>query len=167
MTAEDLIQKLGLKVHPEGGYFKEVYRSEELIPSKSLPDRYGGDRSFSTSIYYLLAGNQKSFFHCLKSDEIWHYYYGSPLLLHILHSNNSYQKVIVGNNFSKDEVVQYTVPRGSWFAAESADKNSFSLIGATVVPGFDFNDFELGRRADLLKKFPDHEVLILNFTKEV
>lgn len=162
--SKTIVNKLELLPHPEGGFFKEVYRSNEIINNKELPGRFSGDRNFGTSIYYLLEKKQFSTFHKLKSDETWHFYYGSPLLLHVIDENGNYKKIILGNDLAKNQVFQFTVLRNCWFAAEVADKNSFSLIGATVAPGFDFNDFEIGKREELILKFPEYKELIENLT---
>lgn len=164
LNAKTIVNKLELLPHPEGGYFKEVYRSNEIIKNSGLPERFIGDRNFGTSIYYLLEKKQFSTFHKLKSDETWHFYYGSPLLLHVLDENGNYKKIILGNDLAKNQVFQFTVLRNCWFAAEVSDKNSFSLIGATVAPGFDFSDFEIGKREELILKFPEYKELIERIT---
>jgi len=162
--SKTIVNKLELLPHPEGGFFKEVYRSNEIINNKELPERFSGDRNFGTSIYYLLDKKQFSTFHKLKSDETWHFYYGSPLFLHVIDENGNHKKIILGNDLAKNQVFQFTVLRNCWFAAEVADKNSFSLIGATVAPGFDFNDFEIGKREELILKFPEYKELIERIT---
>ena len=160
-----IIQKLNLEPHPEGGYFKEVYRSSEIIPEDALPERFIGDRSYSTSIYYLLKGDQFSTFHRLKADEIWHHYDGSAIELHIISPNAKYEKIVLGKTIDEGEVFQHTVQNGCWFAAIPVDKNSYSLIGATVSPGFDFNDFEIGDRKELITKYPKYKNIIKKLTK--
>ncbi len=163
-SAQYWIEKLKLAKHPEGGYFREVYRANEIISKKSLPDRYSSFRPFSTSIFFLLKGNEFSAFHRLKSDEIWHFYDGSPLLLYLIDSKGKLTTVRVGRNPDKNELLQIAIPKGFWFAAEVVDKNSFSLIGCTVSPGFDFEDFELGSKELLTNKFPQHKSLIKRLT---
>lgn len=158
--AQYWIEKLALRPHPEGGYYHETYRSLEMIDAACLPSRYNSDRNLSTAIYYLLQGEQFSAFHRLRSDEIWHFYTGSPLLLHTIDNNGKYSKIILGQHFEKGERFQAVVPQGDWFAAEVAVANSFSLLGCTLAPGFDFADFELGNRGKLVKKFPQHAELI-------
>lgn len=164
LDSKIIIEKLELQPHPEGGYFKEVYRSNEIIKNTGLPGRFTGDRNFGTSIYYLLEKEQFSTFHKLKSDETWHFYYGSSLLLHKIDESGNYNKIILGNDLTNGEVFQFTVLRNCWFAAEVADKNSFSLIGATVSPGFDFSDFEMGKRDELVSKFPGYKEFITRLT---
>ena len=163
---KQIVEKLNLLPHPEGGYYKEVYRSDEQIKSESLPNRFGGNRNFCTSIYFLLEGEDKSHFHKIKSDEIWHFYSGTTIILHLIDSEGIHKCVKVGNNIEKDEMPQGVVPYGVWFAAEVEDKTSFALVGCTVSPGFDFNDFELAERENLLRMFPNHSEVIRRFTKQ-
>lgn len=163
--AKEYIDKLQLKVHPEGGYFSEVYRSEELIKVNHLSERYNSSRSFSTSIYYMLEGNQFSSFHRLKSDELWHFYDGTALTIIVINEKDLLDKIRLGNDLNKRETFQTVIKKNSWFAAELIDKNSFALIGCTVSPGFDFDDFELGNRNDLVKEFPQYEEVIVKFTR--
>ncbi|MCD6113377.1 MAG: cupin domain-containing protein [Bacteroidales bacterium] len=159
------IEKLQLQRHPEGGYFKEIYRSDEIIKKESLPERYSDERNFSTSIYFLLEKNDVSLFHRLKSDEIWHFYSGTSLTLYIIDKNGFLKKIVVGDNPDNEEVLQTVIKNGNWFAAKVNNPDSYSLIGCTVSPGFSFNDFELAKREDLIKLFPDHSDIIKMFTK--
>jgi predicted cupin superfamily sugar epimerase len=163
-TAQFWIQHLKLTKHPEGGYFREVYRSDEFINKKGLPQRYSSFRSFSTSIYFLLESHTFSAFHRIKSDETWHFYQGAPLMLHIILPMGNLITVRLGNNPDNKELFQLTVPKGSWFAAYPDSPSSFTLLGCTVAPGFDFDDFELGKKSELLKKFPQHGSLINQFS---
>lgn len=163
--AKEYVDKLQLKVHPEGGYFSEVYRSEELIKVNHLPERYNSSRSFSTSIYFMLEENQFSSFHRLKSDELWHFYDGTALTIIVINEKGLLDTIRLGNDLNKSETFQTVIKKNSWFAAELIDKNSFALIGCTVSPGFDFDDFELGNRNDLVKEFPQYEEVIVKFTR--
>lgn len=162
-VAEKWIRELDLEKHPEGGYFKEVYRSPEVIGS--LPGRYSGERVFSTSIYYLLEGDQFSAFHRIQSDEIWHFYEGCHLLIYIIDGKGHLEKVTLGRDITNGQKLQHVIERGQWFAARPSDRNSFSLVGCTVAPGFDFRDFELGESERLFKKYPAHRKLILELSK--
>ena len=157
------IKKLQLKKHPEGGYYREVYRSGEKILSDHLPNRYKSSRNFSTSIYFLLEGNQFSAFHQLKSDELWHFYDGSDLKVYIINPGGDLILRKLGR--SDDAEFQIAIEKHCWFAAEVEDKKSFSLFGCTVSPGFEFEDFELGKREFLIKKFPQHNTLIQKLTR--
>ncbi len=161
--AKDLIEQLQLRKHPEGGYYREIFRSEEKI-LKGLPDRYEGERCICTSIYFLLSENDFSAFHRLKSDEIWHFYSGSALDIYVIGSNGELSIHSIGNSTGENELFQVVIKRGQWFAAEVRDKNFFSLVGCTVAPGFDFKDFELGKRDTLLSEYPSHKDLITRLT---
>ncbi len=163
-TAQKYIANLDLTPHPEGGYFKEVYRSGEIIEAEHLPMRYSKKRNFSTSIYFLLEGNQVSKFHRLKSDEIWHFYDGSPIKIFIITQNGNLQEKILGRNLENGELPQLVIEKGNWFGAKVTDKKSFSLIGCTVSPGFDFNDFELAKKQEMLNEFPNLRKIIDELT---
>jgi len=158
--AKFYIERLQLKKHPEGGYYREVYRSGELIFTEGLPRRYSSKRVFSTSIYYLLEGKQHSSFHKLKSDELWHFYDGASILIYILSGKGELKIVRLGNNIADNDHYQVTVEKNNWFAAELADKKSFALIGCTVAPGFEFDDFIPAGKEELSKKFPKYSRLI-------
>jgi predicted cupin superfamily sugar epimerase len=164
-TAEYWIQQLDLQEHPEGGFFRETYRSHETIPPEALPERFSGARSFATAIYFLLKGDDFSAFHRIKSDELWHFHAGRPLTLHMIDSSGRYQKTVLGENPQNGEVLQATVPEGCWFAAETLDRSGYTLVGCTVAPGFDFADFEMGRRSELIELYPDHRQLIKTLTR--
>ncbi|MBX3007180.1 MAG: cupin domain-containing protein [Melioribacteraceae bacterium] len=165
MKAEAIIKKLNLIAHPEGGYYSETYRSEEFYNPESLPHRYQGVRTFSTLIYFLLREDQVSLFHRLLSDEVWHFYLGSPIILHTIDENGVYNQKNIGSKVLEDESPQVIIKRNTWFAAELKDKSQFSLVGCTVAPGFEYRDFELGRRDDLIKIYPQHSGLISKFSK--
>lgn len=164
-NSSNFIEKLQLEKHPEGGYFKEIYRAEEMIKSSHLPSRFNGDRYFSTSIYYLLENDDCSLFHRIKSDEIWHFYSGSSLMIYVI-NRGVLEEVRLGKNFEQGEVFQTVIPRECWFAAKVIEKKSFSLVGCTVAPGFDFTDFEIAKRSVLLKEYPDLKDVILEMTKK-
>ena len=159
------IRHLGLKAHPEGGYFRETYRSAEFVQKRGLPKRYSSFRSFSTSIYFLLERGQFSAFHRLKSDEGWHFYKGAPINIYILFPNGKLHQVSLGADPVKKELFQITIPRGTWFAAEPTGARPYSLIGCTVAPGFDFDDFEMAKQDALLKAFPQHQNIIRKFSR--
>lgn len=159
-TSNYYIKKLGLEKHPEGGWFKEVYRSEETTAAAHLPERFKGERHHSTSIYFLLSSNTFSAFHRIKSDELWHFYDGSPVTIHLINENGEHSMVTLGREIDKGEVLQYAIPHGLWFGAEVVDEDSFSLVGCTVAPGFHFDDFELAKRDDLAEKYPEHKRII-------
>ncbi len=165
-TSQYWIKKLNLQKHPEGGYFKEVYRADEKILGEHLPERYSGPRHHSTSIYFMLTGDEFSAFHRIKSDETWHFYVGSSVTIHMIDPNGKYSSVKLGSNPENEEVLQFTIPHGTWFAALVDEPDSFALVGCTVSPGFDFDDFELGKREELVKLFPEHEEMVRKLTRE-
>ncbi|MCK5456611.1 MAG: cupin domain-containing protein, partial [Melioribacteraceae bacterium] len=134
------ISKLNLKPHPEGGFYSEVYRSDEILLSTAIGDRYAGSRTVSTSIYFLLTENQFSAFHKIKSDELWHFYDGAAIKLYLISEDGKLEIKKLGININENEVPQITIPKNIWFAAEPIDKESFTLVGCTVAPGFDFKD---------------------------
>ena len=162
--AKKIIETLALQKHPEGGFFKEVYRSKETIPNTVLGTHFEGDRHYSTSIYFLLTSEHFSAFHKINQDEIWHFYKGSCLLLHIISKEGNYQKILIGNDLEKGEVPQFVVNGGDWFAAEIPTKESFAFVGCTVAPGFDFKDFTMPNRQELIAEFPKHKEIITQLT---
>lgn len=165
MTAQYWIDHLKLQKHPEGGYFREVYRSLEFVHKKSLPNRYSGFRNFSTSIYFLLKSDNFSAFHRLKSDEIWHFYEGSSITVFYIFPTGNFGRMVLGRNPEKQQTFQALIPKGCWFAAKVNDPHSYSLVGCSVSPGFDFDDFEMGKRDELIKLFPQHAQIISELSK--
>jgi uncharacterized protein len=159
------IEQLLLLPHPEGGFYKETYRSSETIAGQHLPSRYGHDRSLSTSIYFLLRSEDRSVFHRLTSDEIWHFYAGTAATIYFI-DDSGVSEHLVGDRIEKGEFFQVIIPAGTWFSAEVKTPDSYCLVGCTVAPGFDFSDFEMGRYAELINHFPDQELLIKRFTAE-
>ena len=163
--ADYWIEKLNLVAHPEGGYFREIYRSNELIPLACLPERFNGPRCFGTSIYFLLKSDTFSALHRIKSDEIWHFYLGTPLKIYAINPNGRLSNIILGQNVDAGESFQAVVPAGAWFGAKVTRPDSFALVGCTVAPGFDFDDFEMGERNNLLSQFPHHREIIEMLTR--
>ena len=165
LKAKDWIDALQLKKHPEGGYFKETYRSEDHIGPCCL-GRDGNDyRSISTAIFYLLKEDDVSMFHRLRSDELWHYYAGASLSLHILGQDGQYAVETLGINVDRGEIPQVVVPAGLWFGATVNDTMSYCIAGCSMAPGFDFKDFEIGSRDDLIHRYPDHRHIIQRLTR--
>lgn len=165
-TINQLIERFQLQPHPEGGYFAETYRSHGEITAAALPQAYQGNRNFATAIYFLLTSDTFSAFHKIKQDEAWHFYGGSALTLYIISPSGELSEHRIGNDFEAGEVPQFVVPGNHWFAAKTMERNSYSFVGCTVSPGFDFADFELPKRAELLEKFPMHKAVITLFTRE-
>ena len=153
-TASYWIKKLNLQKHPEGGWFKEVYRSEDIAPFEGLPERFNGSRNFSTSIYFLLEKKEISSLHRIKSDELWHFYTGTSAIEILSIENGKLRKQLVGPAIEKGEQFQTTIPQNTWFGARLTNPNGFALVGCTVSPGFDFDDFEMTDE-NLLKQFPE------------
>ena len=165
MAAEYYIKKLGLQKHPEGGWFKEVYRSSEEISGEHLPERFSGKRHHSTSIYFLLSSDTFSAFHRIKSDELWHFYEGSPVTIYMISGEGIYSEAVLGKKIENGEALQCVIPHGVWFGAKVNEPDSFCLVGCTVAPGFHFDDFELGSRIDLIEKYPEHNKIITLLTR--
>ncbi|MBQ4819055.1 cupin domain-containing protein [Aquimarina sp. MMG016] len=162
---ESIVAKLQLKPHPEGGFYKETYRSSGIIPKDVLDNEFSGDRNYCTGIYFLLTSENFSAFHRIKQDEMWHYYSGSSLYVHVITPDKNYQRYTVGMDIEEGELPQLVVPAGCWFASSVKNKKDYSLVGCTVSPGFDFDDFELADRESLANKFPDHKDVIREFTR--
>lgn len=165
MNSKDWIEKLQLKQHPEGGYFREIYRADGVISKDALPIRYNGGRVYSTTIYYLLESGDFSSLHRLKSDEQWFHIDGSALTIHSIEPKGNYTQHRIGKNLDKGEQPHAVIPHGNWFGGTIEEVNSFSLVGCIVAPGFDFEDFELGKRDELMKQFPQHKALIEKLTR--
>lgn len=159
-----LVNQLGLIPHPEGGYYKETYRSTNVIPKAAL-EGFSGDRNFCTSIYFLLTSDNFSAFHRIKQDEIWHFYKGASLLVHVIYPDGEYVCHEVGMDLENGQLPQLTVPAGCWFASSVKEKESYCFVGCTVAPGFDFDDFELALRSDLVAEFPQHSKIITELTR--
>ncbi|MEM1042471.1 MAG: cupin domain-containing protein [Bacteroidota bacterium] len=138
---------LGLEPPPEeGGWYREVYRAAESIPTDGLLQRFDGPSTFATSIYYLLPGDEVSAFHRVRQDETWHFCEGSPLTLHTLGAAGTYAQLHLGRAVP-DQQFQITIPGGTFFAATVDDPAAFAPVGCTVAPGFEFADFEAPSRA--------------------
>lgn len=163
MNAKYWIEKLSLERHPEGGYYKETYRCDETLSPTQLPARFHGSAPFSTAIYFLLESTDFSALHSIASDEIWHFYHGSPLTIFEITENGERKdhKLGIGENLSP----QIVITAGSYFGARVIEENTYALVGCTVSPGFMFDDFNLAQRESLLKKFPAHKGLIENLTR--
>jgi uncharacterized protein len=160
------IEHYQMQTHPEGGYFAETYRSTEKIPQNALPSRFKGERCFSTGIYFLLESHHISALHRIQSDEMWHFYAGCPLDVFMIDEAGNLDVFRLGNNPLNGEVFQAVVPAGVWFGSKPALLNSYSLVGCTVspAPGFDFEDFEMKSRVELLEMFPQHEEVVKMLT---
>lgn len=165
LDVDQIVQKMNLLPHPEGGYYKEIYRSASLISENELIPHFSGARSFCTSIYFLLTSANFSAFHRIKQDEIWHFYAGSPLTVHVIYPDGSYVAHRVGMQLDSNIEPQLVVPAGCWFASTVEEVDGYAFVGCTVAPGFDFEDFELANRADLTTIYPQHAEIIARLTR--
>jgi predicted cupin superfamily sugar epimerase len=152
-SASYWIKHLALQPHPEGGYYKEIFRSVQRVL------RQGNDsvNQACTSIYYLLEGTDYSGFHRLLSDEIWYFHKGVPLSLHLIDENGQHQAVELSDDVSGN--LSIAIPGGIWFAAEIPSKNGFTLASCAVAPGFDFGEFEMAKKTEITKTYPRHTTL--------
>jgi predicted cupin superfamily sugar epimerase len=164
-AAQILIKNLNLIKHPEGGYFAEIYRSTDMIIKEHLPDRFNSSRVFTTVIYFLLTNDDYSSFHKLKADEIWHFYSGSSLILYEIDKDSILHKSVLSDDMTEDTTFTKVVKAGNWLAAEVMHKDSYSLVGCTVSPGFEFDDFELAKREELISLHPQHRNIIEKLTR--
>jgi hypothetical protein len=163
-TIEELIETLRLEKHPEGGWYREIYRSPERIAPHCLSGRHEGERCLCTHIFFLLRGNDISRFHRLQSEELWHHYQGSPLTLHTLTPQHGHTPLSLGPHTHPGAAPCVVIPAQTWFAAHCDDPDSYTLVGCTVFPGFEFSDFELARRNALVEQYPSYRALIDRFT---
>ena len=155
MKDASYIKQLGLKPHSEG-YFQSSYASESSE----------GNRKLFTSIYFLLGAGDVSRFHRLKSDELWYFHDGSPLLIHVIDGEGNYVEYKLGLDLENGEVPQVLVPQNTIFGSSVIENGTFSLVGCMVAPGFDFEDFELFSQKELLHKYPQHKEVILKMAYE-
>ena len=163
--AQAWIDGLQLRRHPEGGWFRETYRSDEVLSQVALPHRFGGERAFSTAIYFLLEREDFSALHRIKQDEIFHFYDGSALTLHVIDPTGHYATVKLGRDLAAGELPQAVMAAGSFFGATVNDPRSYSLVGCTVAPGFDFADFSMPSREELCNQFPQHRQIVERLTR--
>jgi predicted cupin superfamily sugar epimerase len=154
LRADDVIRLLNLQPHPvEGGFFRETWRSAEVIPASALPKHYA-DRSVGTSIYYLLKPGAVSEMHVLPGAEVFHFYLGTPLRMLQLWPDGTGKEVILGTDLAAGHVPQLVVPGGVWQGSRMVVEEGFALVGATMAPGFDYTDYVTGKRVELCAKWP-------------
>lgn len=155
LSPDTIIKTYDLLPHPEGGFYRESYRSVGSIPKNALPAPWQGDRSYSTAIYFLLPQGATSNLHRIASDEVWHFYLGGALEIVSIHPTSGEITVItLGQDIAHGEQLQAVVPAGYWFGAYPKGGTEYAFVGCTVAPGFDFADFELGERQALLDRYP-------------
>lgn len=167
MDAKTLIEKLNLSpLQMEGGYFNETYRCQEIIPQSVLPNRYVKDKAFSTAIYYLLTPDTFSEMHRLASDEVFHFYMGSAVEMLLLHPDGSHEITLLGNNLDAGERLQFIVPRGTWQGCRLISGGEYALLGTTVAPAFDYEDYESGCYEKLACEYPTVEYILRKLTRK-
>jgi uncharacterized protein len=170
-NAKYWIEHLSLEPHPEGGWYRQAYRADLLLPKQILAEQFTGFRAASTAIYFLLERDDFSAFHRLLSDELWHHYAGGPVLVHVIDPDSNYSQIKLGSDPEAGQTFQAAVKAGCWFASHLEDavhdkqEDAFALVGCTVAPGFDFEDFELAKRDELRQIYPQHQKLIDRFTR--
>jgi len=163
--AQAWIDRLNLERHPEGGYYRETYRTDEHIPAAALPDRFDAGRDVAALIYFLLPGDSFSALHRIRQDETWHFYAGSPLTLHQIAPDGTYTTTTLSRAVDEGHRLHTVVPAGTWFGATVADDDSYALVGCTTAPAFDFADFDLADRETLTDAYPQHQALIERLTR--
>ncbi len=165
ITADRIIKLYNMKLLPgEGGYYCETYRSNEIIEKDALPSRYDGDKPFATAIYYLLTPDTKSNLHRLKTDEVYHFYMGGPVMMVQLRPDSTTKMLFLGNDLKAGQFVQVTAPAGVWQGAYLLEGSSFAFMGVTAAPGFDFTDYKAGEQDKLIEQYPQHKDLIVKLT---
>ena len=151
--ADQLIESLGLVAHPEGGYYRELYRSDETVNTAN------GTRNLMTSIYFLLRKGERSHFHRIKSDEHWYFHASGTLLLHEISADGKLSSVRIGGDLANGDRLHYCVKAGHWFGSEPIE-GDFVLVSCAVAPGFDFQDFELAKAEELKQILPGHDAFL-------
>jgi uncharacterized protein len=167
MTAADVISLLQLQPHPiEGGYFRETYRSDDVLPRAVLP-RNPAQRSLATAIYYLLTPTSVSAMHRLPTDEVFHFYLGDPVQMVQLWPDGSAQTLVLGPDLREGQHLQTVVPGGVWQGSFLLNGGEFALLGATMAPGFDYADYVSGDRDELTALWPEQGDLIRKLTPQI
>lgn len=168
LTSEQLIEHLDLKPLPvEGGYFRQTFRAEETLPAEALPARYRSAKPFSTAIYYLLTSDPESFsaLHTLPTAEVYHFYLGDPVEMLLLHPDHRSERVVLGHGLLDGQHVQFVVPPEVWQGSRLVPGGRYALLGTTMAPGFDNQDYAGGDRDDLIRRYPDRAELIRALTR--
>ena len=165
MTVDYIVKELKLIPHPEGGYYKETYRSDSIIKDSCLENAFIGDRNLATCIYFLIEEGNFSALHKIKSDETWHFYYGDALEVIEIDQDGNLLKTNIGSNLLNGETFQYTVKANNWFGSRVSGSGKFSLVGCSVYPGFDFKDFEMASKHQLTQDYPQHHKIIIELTR--
>ena len=166
MTADEIKRLLGMTPHAEGGCYVRTYRSDEMIGAEALPSRYGGARRTGTVIYYLLEAGVFSEMHRLRSDETYHFYLGDPVEMLHLGPDGSGKRLLLGNDLNAGLRPQAVVPHGVWQGSRLVAGGRVALMGCTVSPGFEYEDYERGSREELKKQYPQWTEMIEELTRE-
>jgi predicted cupin superfamily sugar epimerase len=156
-TAQYYIDHLGLIPHPEGGWYRETYRSDVSV----------GGRAVATGIYFLLTSENISHLHKIDAQEMWHFYAGDPLTVHMINEAGDYSTLSIGPDLEAGQVFQAVVPSGVWFGSTVDKTGGFALVGCTVSPGFEFEGFELAQREALCATYPQHSDVIKRLTPSI
>lgn len=165
LSAERLIDMLGLAPHPEeGGFFIETWRGNRTVAAEAFGGVYDGPRSVGTAIYYLLTPQTFSALHRLKSDEVFHFYLGDPVEMLHLHPDGRHERLVLGQDLEAGERLQVVVPAGVWQGARLLEGGAVALLGCTVAPGFEFADYDHGDRAALTAGWPAAAAMIERLT---
>jgi len=166
LTADQVIERLQLvPLTIEGGYFRETYRASVVFAAAGLPDQFASERNASTAIYYLLTPDTFSAIHRVKSDEVFHFYAGDPVEMLQLLPDGSGRIISISNNLAAGHEPQLVVPAGVWQGCRLASGGAWALMGCTVSPGFDYADFELAKREDLTRAYPEFTEFIAALTR--
>ncbi len=163
-NADKLIELLELVPHPEGGYFREIYKSG--ITFSESTKQFENNQNLSTSIYFMLKETQVSLFHRLKSDEIWYFHFGSPLRVYFINQQGNLTVHLLGLDIKNGQKPQLIIPAGTIFGAEVIDKKLYTLLGCMVSPGFSYSDFKLFKRDELMARYPEYSEVICKLTKQ-
>lgn len=165
MTPEQLIETFGLQPLPiEGGLFRRYYAADESISLKVLPLRYEQQKVFGSAICYMHTRETRSLLHKLKTDEIYHFYNGDPVSLALLYPDGSHRVVILGQDYAAGQLPFFVVPRDVWQGSVLAEGGAWALMGATMAPAYDDDDFELGDPAQLIAAYPTAHAWIERLT---
>ncbi|MGY4538705.1 putative cupin superfamily sugar epimerase [Mucilaginibacter sp. UYNi724] len=159
-NAQYWIDHLNLQPHPEGGYYKEVFRSVNEVSRVGSADL----KQACTSIYYLLEGRDFSGFHRLASDELWYFHKGTPLHIHVLETDGTHRTIQLSDDDTGS--LQAVIAPNTWFAAEIPTATGFALMSCAVAPGFDFAEFEMAKKDELLAAYPQHQELLGRLCRE-
>ena len=168
LSAEDVKKLLGLRPHPrEGGWYVRTYEAAEKVVAGVFADgRYAGARRTGTAIYYLLEPGTFSEMHRLKSDEVFHFYAGDAVEMLQLREDGRGEMVVSGNDLMRGQRPQVVVERGVWQGSRLVKGGRWALLGCTVSPGFEFEDYESGARERLCAEWPEFAVEITGLTRD-